>query len=117
MRKCILPVLIFLFAVSCATNDTKVPKDILPVDKMKTIVWDLIQTGEYANSLKEKDTTKKSLNTSYFSQALQLHHISKTDFFKSYNFYEKHPVLNKELFDSVNAYAQRQRNELYKRNQ
>ena len=34
---------------------------------MKIIVWHLIEAGDYATSLKEKDTTIKSLDTKYFS--------------------------------------------------
>ncbi|HEY2726121.1 MAG TPA: DUF4296 domain-containing protein [Parafilimonas sp.] len=100
--------------VSCTSEDTKIPKDILPLNKMKLIVWDMTKAGEYGMYLQEKDTTKKKLTAVYLAEVLKLHNISKEDFFKSFKYYQAHPVLNQQLFDSVNAYAQKQRTELYK---
>ena len=81
---------------------------------MKIIVWHLIEAGDYASSLKSKDSTIKKLNTAYFSGVLKLHHLDKATFLKSFNYYQAHPNFNGILFDSVNAYAQRQRSEMFK---
>ena len=106
--------LILLF--SCSTKDTKIPKEIMAIDSMKTIVWDMIHAGAYATYLKESDTTKKtSFNTAYMAAVLKLHKISKQDFFKNFSYYQQHPALNKLLFDSINAYAERQRNNMYRK--
>ncbi|MBV9962944.1 MAG: DUF4296 domain-containing protein [Parafilimonas sp.] len=115
MSKYALFLLIFCFITSCTPEDKKIPKDILPIDSMKLIVWDLTRAGAYASALSEKDTTKKSIGAVYLAEVLNLHKISKPDFFKSFDFYQTHPLLNQQLFDSVNAYAQRQRNEMYKK--
>jgi hypothetical protein len=114
MSKISVAIIIFLFFVRCTPQDKKIPSEILPVDSMKIIVWHLIEAGDYATSVKEKDTTIKSLDTKYFSEVLKLHHIDKSSFFKSFNFYQSHPYFNNVLFDSINAYASRQRNEIYK---
>jgi uncharacterized protein DUF4296 len=117
MSKIFIAIILFVFFVQCTPEDKKIPSEILPVDTMKIIVWHLIEAGDYATSLKEKDTTIKSLNTKYFSEVLKLHHINKENFFKSFNFYQSHPYFNNVLFDSVNAYASRQRNQIYKSRQ
>ena len=114
MSKCRICFLIFFAFSACTPEEKRIPKDILPVDKMKLIVWDMAQASAYASYLKDRDTSVKTINTAYMAEVLKLHNISKTDFFKSFNFYQAHPVLNKQLFDSVSAYAQRQKNELYK---
>src|SRR5690242_929573 len=114
MKKLIYVLPVVVFFTHCTPKDQRIPKNILPVDSMKIIVWQLIEAGDYATFLKGKDTTVKSLNTAYFSQVLQLHHLDKPAFFKSFNFYQTHPYFNDILFDSVNAYAQRQRNQIYK---
>ena len=44
----------------CTPEDKKIPTEILPVDTMKIIVWHLIEAGDYATSLKEKDTSIKT---------------------------------------------------------
>jgi hypothetical protein len=117
MKKGLVFVLIVNVFIACTSGDKKIPKDVLPVDKMKLIIWDLTQAGAYANYLKEKDTSTKRLNTMYMAEVLKMHHISKEDFFKSFKFYQSDPSLNKILFDSVSAYAQRQRAEIYKKRQ
>lgn len=114
MSKIFLAVIISFCFVRCTPEDKKLPREILPVDSMKIIVWNLIEAGDYATSLKEKDTTIKSLDTKYFSEVLKLHHLNKDNFFKSFNFYQTHPYFNNVLFDSINAYASRQRNQIYK---
>lgn len=114
MKKRYITILLVVFFINCTPSDQKMPEGILPVDSMKIIVWHLIQAGDYANSLKEKDTTIKSLNTVYFSEVLKLHHLDKDNFLKSFKFYQTHPYFNSLLFDSINSYASRQRNSIYK---
>jgi hypothetical protein len=116
MKKGLVFVLMMTACVACSSGDKKIPKDVLPVDKMKVIIWDLTQAGSYAVILEEKDTSRH-LNTMYMAEVLKMHHITKKDFFKSFNFYQSDPSLNKILFDSVSAYAQRQRGVIYKRYQ
>ncbi len=117
MNKFFIIIIISFFFIRCTPKDEKIPPEILPMDSMKVVVWNLIEAGEYATFLKEKDTTLKSVNTKYFSEVLKLHRIDKINFFKSYNFYQSHPYFNNILFDSVNAYSLRQRNQIYKSRQ
>ena len=114
MKKCLLHCIAFAAFASCSPKEKKIPKDILPVNKMKFIVWDMIRAGAYSENVKEKDTAIKILSTAPLAQVLKLHNIKKEDFFKSFDFYQAHPPLNKELFDSVSAYGQRQRGDLYR---
>lgn len=114
MKKFFCSIIVSIVFVYCTPEDKKIPPEVLPVDTMKIIVWHLIEAGDYASSLKEKDSTIKSLNTIYFSEVLKLHHLDKNDFLKSFNFYQSNPYFNGILFDSINAYASRQRNEIYK---
>ena len=45
MKKLIY-LLALLFFYACTPKDKKIPKEILPVDSMKIIVWQLIQAGD-----------------------------------------------------------------------
>lgn len=117
MKKIFVVVIVIISFIDCTPEDRKIPKEILPLDTMKVVVWNLIETGDYATSLKAKDSTIKSLNTMYLNEVLELHHLDKKTFFNSFNFYQKNLYFNKILFDSINAYASRQRNEIYKFNQ
>jgi hypothetical protein len=116
MKRGLVFVLIMSACIACSSGD-KIPKNILPVNKMKLIIWDLTQAGSYASYLKDKDTSIKHLNTMYMAEVLKMYNITKEDFFKSFQYYQSDPSLNKVLFDSVSAYAQRQRAEVYKRHQ
>lgn len=107
-------VMLMLALIACGTEDKEIPENVMPVDKMKLVMWDLLQAGNYATIQKEKDTSIKQFNTAYMAQVLQLYKISKDDFFKSFDYYQTHPELNKILFDSINAYSQRKRGDLYK---
>jgi hypothetical protein len=114
MKKALLLLLPGMW-LACTPDDKKVPDDILPVDKMKLIVWDMTQAGEYAAYRRDKDTAHKPLNTGYFNEVLKIYHLDKKDYFKSFDYYQSHPVLNKILFDSVAAYGDRKRFLLYKK--
>ncbi|MFT4153041.1 DUF4296 domain-containing protein [Parafilimonas sp.] len=116
MKQCFVCVLFIVYLAACGTEDKKISDKIMPVDKMKVIVWELMQAGSYATIKKEKDTSSATqLNTAYMAQVLQMHKINKDDFFKSFDYYQTHPALNKILFDSINAYSQRRRADLYRK--
>ena len=83
---------------------------------MKLIVWDMIRGGELAKNQNIKDSGIIKVKTlENFQQVFSIHGISKDEFYKSYTYYEKHPNKNKILMDSVIAYANRQRADLYKK--
>ena len=75
----------------------EIPKDIMPVNKMKLIVWDMTQAGAYASYLKENDTSIKVINTGYLAEVLKLYNITKADFFKSFNFYQAAPGFKQRI--------------------
>lgn len=79
------------------------PKEVLPKKKMQEVMWDMIRAGEFLNSFVYKDTSidKVAESQKWYSKIYQLHKITKTDFDKSYAYYEAHPVLMKELLDSL----------------
>ena len=43
MRHYLFCYIIFYAFAACTPEDKKIPKDILPIDKMKLIVWDMTQ--------------------------------------------------------------------------
>lgn len=100
---------------ACHSQKQEIPKDILPVDSMKFVVWDMIQGGELAAI--QYPAFKDSFNTKsrqLYQQILAAHGLDKNTFFKSFDYYSRHPDQNKILFDSISAYANRQRSGIYK---
>ncbi|MEO8116533.1 MAG: DUF4296 domain-containing protein [Bacteroidota bacterium] len=111
--KLLIFILLIGFLFSC-NSDKAMPGDILPVDSMKVIVWDLMQGGELASIQYPgyRDSfNKKSMIL--FEKILAGHRLDKNSFFKSFDYYGQHPDLNKILFDSIQLYGNRQRIKIY----
>ncbi|MEO5683846.1 MAG: DUF4296 domain-containing protein [Chitinophagaceae bacterium] len=114
MRRFSFLLLITALLASCGSS--KVPADIIPVHKMETILWQLMQSDEYVNTLLVKDSTKKSSTErmKIYQQVFDFNKTSMGEFKKSYHFYMTHPDITKVIFDSITARASRERIELYK---
>ena len=103
-----------LLAVACSTNE--LPVNIIPPKEMKTLVFDLMKADTYVNNYVLKDTflKSKSQHIKMYEQVFLIHKTTKKDFYNSLSYYQQHPRLNKALFDSTQAYANRQREVMYK---
>jgi len=44
-----------------------------------------------------------------YEQVFAIHKLTKKEFFDSYHYYESHPVAYKELIDSLETYANKQK--------
>ena len=104
--------LIYLFAlvllVAC-NNGT--PKNVLPVNTMKVVMFDMLKADEgYARKL-VGDTLmlKVKEDIPLYEQVFAVHKLTKKQFFDSYHYYEAHPVAYKELVDSLESYANLQK--------
>jgi hypothetical protein len=101
MRKLFfLSAIIFVFA--CSDAD-KVPKDILPKQKMQAVLWDMIRAGEFLDIYAFRDTVtdRNAKALEWYDNIYRLHQVSKTAFQKSYAWYRDHPSLMKEVLDSL----------------
>ena len=108
-------VLFFCFFISCENKDS-VPKNILPKEKMEQVLWDMIEADQFSKQFIAKDSTKNinTENIQLYNQIFQLHHITETDFRRSYQFYTSRPDIFKVVLDSLSIKAGRRMNELYK---
>ncbi|HEX3767143.1 MAG TPA: DUF4296 domain-containing protein, partial [Puia sp.] len=53
-------------------------------------------------------------NQQLMEGVFKIHHVTRETFEKSYQFYESRPDMNKTIFDSLSAYANRHKTELYR---
>lgn len=102
---------------SCAGNN--LPNGVLSLNQMKLIIWDLTRVSQYKetddlHAMKDSTAKKKDI-TLLYQQVFSLHKVNKEDFYKSLNYYQNNPLLNKTLYDTLAAYASRQRGDLYKK--
>src|ERR1044071_5121673 len=100
-----MPVILYCCFFAACTSPNKIPEDVIGIDKMKFIVWDMTRAGKLAEEEYRKDSfNMKLISTQLYQQVLDMYHINKDQFYKSYQYYEAHPDKNKILMDSLNAY-------------
>lgn len=109
--------LVLLFIISCfsCNGPNAVPAEIIPHEKMETILWQLMQSDEYLNSFAARDSVKKNsaARIKIYQQVFALNKTSKAEFEKSYHYYLDHPDRIKIMFDSISVRAVRQRGDAY----
>ena len=114
-----LVIICLLFSVAC-TDPEKVPKDIIPKEKMEKVLWDMMLADRYSAQFLVKDTPRINLKQETFKlydEVFQIHKINKDQFIKSYKYYLNRPDLNKLMFDSLAVRGSRERDTMYKKMQ
>jgi hypothetical protein len=112
-----LPVFFIMIIFASCSNRSSVPGDIIPMDSMTLIMKDIIIANEYSLAYIQKDSTKKDkilANQQLLEGVFKIHHVTRESFQTSYQFYESRPDMNKMIFDSLSAYANRHKMELYR---
>ncbi len=106
MRKVAL-ICLPLFFFNCSQNN--VPKGVLAVDKMEKVVFDILRVDEYLNNFVSRDTTVdlKKKRSVLYGQVFKLHNTNRKEFYTSFKFYQRHPDIQKTLFDSLIAKTSR----------
>ncbi len=101
---------ILLFSLlSCTSNVTN--KEQLSTDKMKAVIWQLMQADEYYTRASLLDSTMKinRKNIQMYQQIFDLNKVSSQQFYNTIDYLEKHPIQFKEVMDSVTALSKREK--------
>ncbi|HWB28790.1 MAG TPA: DUF4296 domain-containing protein [Chitinophagaceae bacterium] len=115
MRRWIACVIVTSFLISCSSGDD-IPRDVIPINDMKVIMYDVMCAQELAAVTNPKDTVAARDRTfELYQQVFAIHKITKDDFFKSFHYYEANPDKISILYDSISAYADRKKREMYMR--
>jgi len=102
MKRC-LAFLLLLF--SCGSK-TAVPKDVLPVDKMTTVLWEVMLADALANHRYPTDTaTQFDTSMVLYQQIAKAHGTTQAQFKRSMQFYESRPDLLQIILDSLQKRA------------
>jgi uncharacterized protein DUF4296 len=96
-----------LFLITACKKQDK--KNILPPQKMKLVLWDLSRADELAEHKMLKDSSFRGLekHVALYKEVFAIHHITKSDFQKSLQYYESNPEIFKGVLDSMQAMAER----------
>jgi predicted S18 family serine protease len=92
-------------------------EQLLDINEMKLIVWDMLKADELYTMQQAKDSTLRiqKKNLEYYEKIFAYHKISRATFYKSFTYYEAHPLEMKELLDSIDQYATREKNRSFMR--
>lgn len=104
-------IIIILCLTSCQNSTSK---DVIALDDMKKIMWDLSVSDELRLYRLQMDTIPIDKDTTYKSQyaAIFYHHqVTVERFYASLKHYKKDPLVFKRLIDSVSTYGNRIKNE------
>lgn len=108
MMKRLIYLFVVVFLVACNSGT---PKNVLPVNTMKVVMFDMLKADEWYARKLVGDTLllKVKEDIPLYEQVFAVHKITKKQFFDSYHYYESHPVAYKELVDSLESYANMQK--------
>ena len=102
MRTCYTVLIICTVLLSCADKKA-FPKDVIRPEKMEEIFWDYISADVYATEFVKADSIKKPLteNLRLQNELFRMHHTTKEQFYKSYDYYVSHPEMMEAMLDSM----------------
>ena len=102
--------ILFVVVLLVACN-SRLPKNVLPVNTMKVVMFDMLKADEWYARKLAGDTLMLRMKDDIplYEQVFAVHKLTKKEFFDSYHYYEAHPVAYKELVDSLESYANLQK--------
>ena len=108
IQRLVYLLLVCVLLVSCNSGT---PKNVLPVNTMKVVMFDMLKADEWYARKLIGDTLmlKVKEDIPLYEQVFAVHKLTKKQFFDSYHYYESHPVAYKELVDSLESYANMQK--------
>ena len=90
---------LFLLLFTLLACTTKNEKSRLGTDKMKIIIWQLMQVDEYftRESLIDSTMKLKHKNIQFYQQVFDLNKVSSQQFYTTIDYLQKHPALGPQL--------------------
>lgn len=101
IRICIL-LFVAISLFSCNSKD-EIPATILKPSKMQAVLWDVIKAQAFTDQFVKKDTSKNAAikNLELQQEIFDLHHVTKDEFYKSYDYYKNNAGLLNRVLDSI----------------
>jgi replication-associated recombination protein RarA len=92
-------------------------EQLLDINQMKVIVWDMLKADELYTMQQVKDSSLRiqKKNLEYYEKIFAYHKINRSTFYNAFAYYEAHPLQMRELLDSIDQYATRERNRSFMR--
>jgi hypothetical protein len=93
-----------ILGFSCVRNN-KIPKEILPQNEMRKVMWDMMRADAYVTDFVMKDSTRdqKKESAILYEKVFRIHSTTQEAFKKSLSFYQSRPDLFKVISDSLRS--------------
>ena len=113
MKYLVFTLLIFL-VIGC-TNKSGTPAGIFGKEKMQSIMWDIIRAEVFTDQFIKKDSSKNVFqeNMKLQNAIFSIHKVTRSEYYKSYDYYISHTDLIRGVLDSMSAKADRDRPEIF----
>jgi hypothetical protein len=105
-----------LFFILGCNNKTSTPSGILGREKMQLVMWDMIRADVYTEQFIKKDSSKNIAieNLKLQNAIFSIHKVTRSQYYKSYDYYISHTDLIRVVLDSMSAKADREKFELFR---
>ena len=105
----------FFFIIGC-NDKTGTPSGVLGKEKMQSVMWDIIRAEVFTEQFLKKDSSKNIAmeNLKLQNEIFSMHKVTRSQYYKSYDYYISHTDLIRLVLDSMSTKADRERFELYK---
>jgi hypothetical protein len=102
---------LFIFLILIFSCQPIAKENLVDINKMKIIVWQLMQVDEYYLRVSLLDSTWRmnKKNVQMYQQVFDLNKVDRTVFYKTIADLESHPDEFKKLMDSVNEVSKREK--------
>lgn len=104
MRKIISILLIGVCIASCKDKNA-LPANLLSKQQMGDVLWDITRAEVFTNNYIKKDSGKNLVveDAKLQQQIFDIHHVTKDQFYTSYDYYRKNPELISAILDSISV--------------
>ncbi len=101
-------VLLLSLLLACGgCSHSPVPSTYLQPVEIKKVLYDLMVSENYLSNYLSKDLTIdiKQKRSQLYAEVFKLNAITRKTFYRSYQYYQQHPDLQKALYDSLNTFV------------
>jgi hypothetical protein len=104
-------IIILLFCFSACQTNQGTSKKLIPFDKFKIVVWQLMKADDYYVRKAVLDSTWRlnKTNIELYNKVFSFHKVTVNDFYSTLEYYEKRPLLFQELMDSVESVSKKEK--------
>jgi len=100
---------VFSFFTACIPKNNHVPHEYIQPEQMKRVLYEMYLADAFNSErlVRERTLNHQTETVNYYQQILRNHGIARDKFFKSLDYYKKHPAVYRELTDSLQQFGQR----------